>query len=99
VFPAIAEGCGLPLLESLWMGVPCVCSDLAVLRENTAGGGCLPVAVNDRAKWKAALRRVLTEDAMHAILRSEATARRLPTWAEAAGTLRQALLGGTRAEW
>ena len=24
VFPTIAEGCGLPLLESLWQGVPCV---------------------------------------------------------------------------
>jgi len=32
VFPTIAEGCGLPLLEALWRGVPCVCSDLPVLR-------------------------------------------------------------------
>ncbi|HTO03915.1 MAG TPA: glycosyltransferase, partial [Opitutus sp.] len=40
VFPTIAEGCGLPLLESLWHGVPCVCSDLPVLRENADGGGC-----------------------------------------------------------
>lgn len=91
VFPTVAEGCGLPLLESLWMGVPCVCSDLPVLRENSAGGGCLPVALNDRAKWKAALRRVLTEDALHAILRAEATTRALPTWAEAAQTLRSGL--------
>lgn len=100
VFPTIAEGCGLPLLESLWMGVPCVCSDLPVLRENTAGGGCLPVAVNDRAKWKATLRRVLTEDAMHAILQAEATSRALPTWAEAAAVVRQALqAGGTKPGW
>ncbi len=99
VFPTIAEGCGLPLLESLWMGVPCVCSDLPVLRENSAGGGCLPVALNDRAKWKATLRRVLTEDAMWAILVSEATSRRLPTWPEAAAVLRQALQPGTKAGW
>jgi glycosyltransferase involved in cell wall biosynthesis len=91
VVPTIAEGCGLPLLESLWMGVPCVCSDLPVLRENTAGGGCLPVALNDRAKWKAALRRVLTEDALQAILTAEATSRALPTWAGAAETVRGAL--------
>jgi glycosyltransferase involved in cell wall biosynthesis len=100
VFPTIAEGCGLPLLESLWMGVPCVCSDLPVLRENTAGGGCVPVALNERAAWKAALRRILTEDAMHAILTSEATTRALPTWADTAETLRQALqAGNTRAAW
>ena len=40
VFPTLAEGCGLPLLESLWSGVPCFCSDLPVLRENGEAGGC-----------------------------------------------------------
>ena len=91
VFPTVAEGCGLPLLESLWMGVPCVCSDLPVLRENADGGGCLPVALNDRAAWREALRRVLTDDALQARLTREATTRSLPTWAEAAQTLRRAL--------
>ena len=87
VFPTIAEGCGLPLLESLWMGVPCVCSDLPVLRENADGGGCVTVAPNDRAAWAAALRRVLTDDALHAKLTREATTRALPTWAGAAAVL------------
>ena len=91
LFPTIAEGCGLPLLESLCQGVPCVCSDLPVLRENAAGGGCLPVAVNDRAAWTAALRQVLTDDALVARLETEAATRALPTWAEAAETLRAAL--------
>lgn len=91
VFPTLAEGCGLPLLESLWMGVPCVCSDLPVLRENTAGGGCLPVTLNDRVKWKAALRRVLSGDALRPILAAEATSRSLPTWAETAAAVRTAL--------
>lgn len=91
VFPTIAEGCGLPLVESLWMGVPCVCSDLPVLRENADGGGCLPAAVNDRAAWIEALRRVLTDDALIARLTGEATTRPLPTWADAAAALRAAL--------
>ena len=91
VFPTIAEGCGLPLLESLWTGVPCVCSDLPVLRENADGGGCLPVAVNDPAAWKAALRRVLTDDALVARLTAEAGSRSLPTWAGAARILRESL--------
>jgi glycosyltransferase involved in cell wall biosynthesis len=91
VFPTIAEGCGLPLLESLWMGVPCVCSDLPVLRENAGGGGCLPVAPNDHAAWRDALRRILTDEALHTRLTREATTRPLPTWADAAQTLRRAL--------
>lgn len=91
VFPTLAEGCGLPLLESLWMGVPCVCSDLPVLRENADAGGCLNVTLDDRAAWHAALQRILTDDGLHARLASEAVARTLPTWAEAAQTLAQAL--------
>lgn len=91
VFPTMAEGCGLPLLESLWMGVPCVCSDLPVLRENADGGGCVPLPLNDRCAWRDALRRVLTDDGHHAQLVREATTRSLPTWKAAAERIRAAL--------
>ncbi len=91
VFPTIAEGCGLPVFESLWRGVPCVCSDLPVLRENTAGGGCLTAAVNDPADWSRQLRAVLTDDALSIRLRAEAAARPLPTWADTARAVRAAL--------
>ena len=91
VFATIAEGCGLPLLESLWMGVPCVCSDLPVLRENADGGGCLSVAPNDRAAWTTGLRRILTDDALYGRLAHEAISRELPTWKAAAQTIGAAL--------
>lgn len=91
VFPTLAEGCGLPLLEALWQGVPCVCSDLPVLRENAAAGGCLPVALNDHDAWVAALRQLLTDEALHGRLAREAVARPLPTWAGAARQILQAL--------
>ncbi len=91
VFPTIAEGCGLPLLESLQLGVPCVCSDLPVLRENADGGGCVPVPVNEADAWCAALRRLLTDDAWVAALRVQAKARVLPAWADTAKALRAAL--------
>jgi glycosyltransferase involved in cell wall biosynthesis len=91
VYPTLAEGCGLPLLESLWRGVPCVCSDLPVLRENADAGGCLAVAPNDMAAWKSALRAVLTDPAVGQKLRAEAAARTLPRWADTAAQLRAAL--------
>ena len=87
VLPTLAEGCGLPLLESLWRGVPCGGSDLPALRENAAGGGCLTVAPGDRDAWQQALRRILTDDALAARLAAEAGARTLPTWAQAAETV------------
>jgi len=90
-FPTLAEGCGLPLLEALWRGVPCVCSDLPVLRENADGGGCLVAAVNDAADWAAKLRTVLTDREVGMRLQREAMARTLPRWADTARALRKVL--------
>ncbi len=90
-FPTVAEGCGLPLLEALWRGVPCVCSDLPVLRENADGGGCLVAGVNDAADWAAKLRLVLADREVSARLQREAMARPLPRWTNTAQTLRKAL--------
>lgn len=87
VFPTLAEGCGLPLLESLWQGVPCVCSDLPALRENAGAGGCLVVPAGDAVAWSEALRRLVIDDALHRGLQETAAARPLPTWAEAAQLL------------
>jgi glycosyltransferase involved in cell wall biosynthesis len=91
VFPTRAEGCGLPLLESLWLGVPCVCSDLPVLRENADGGGCVPVGLDDSAAWREALRRILTDEAWAAELATAAAMRPLPTWKETAEAVRVGL--------
>ncbi len=88
---SIAEGCGLPLHESLWLGVPCACSGIAPFAENAAGGGCAVVAGNTLEGWVSALRRLLADDEYHARLASEASTRALPTWAAAAAALRASL--------
>ena len=61
--------------------------DIPYLYDVPVGGGGLPVAVNDRAAWKDALRRVLTDEALAARLARESGARPLPTWAGAAQSL------------
>jgi len=83
-FPTLAEGFGLPLVEALWAGVPCVCSNLPVLREQAEGGGCVLVAPDDLPAWVFALRKILTDDGHALQLRNEARQRRLPTWRDAA---------------
>jgi len=90
-FPTVAEGCGLPVLESLWKGRPCVCSDMPVLREIADSGGCLVAAPNDRDAWVGALRAALSDDAVWRRLAAGAAARPLPVWADAAGMLAGAL--------
>ena len=92
VFPTRAEGCGLPIIESLWRGLPCVCSDLPVLRENADGGGCVAVPLDYLPAWVAALRKILTDDAHYARLTNEAQNRPLVTWRETANTIRSELI-------
>jgi glycosyltransferase involved in cell wall biosynthesis len=93
---SVAEGCGLPLLESLWMGVPCICSDIEALAESAAGGGCEVVPGNTAGAWVEALRRVVTDEAHASRLAGEAQSRALPTWAGAAAAIRSALSGAPR---
>lgn len=47
VFVSTAEGYGLPLSESLWLGLPCITSNMAPMTEIAAGGGALLVDPTD----------------------------------------------------
>ncbi len=87
LFATRAEGCGLPVLESLWQGVPCLCSDLPVLRESAEGGGCLLLPLEQPERWKEALRTLARDEAAWRRLADSAIVRPLPRWSEAAGAL------------
>ncbi len=80
VYPSVLEGFGLPVIESLWFGRPCVCANFGVMAENAAGGGCLPVDVRDPAALAGAILRVAGEPGFRRQLALEATTRQLKTW-------------------
>ena len=54
LFPSLAEGYGLPLVEAFGMGVPAIASDLPVFKEI---GGDIPTYLGstDEAGWEAAI--------------------------------------------
>ena len=87
VFPSLAEGNGLPVLEALWAGVPCLCSQLPALAEHAQGGGCVQLPPVDPARWAEELRSLLTDDRRIADLTTGALNRPLPTWRDAAETI------------
>ncbi len=91
VFPSQAEGNGLPVIEALWSGLPCVCSDIPALVEHAGGGGCLTLPVNDVVAWTDGLRRVLTDERLVGELTRAALNRRLTTWRESAEAVLTAL--------
>jgi glycosyltransferase involved in cell wall biosynthesis len=87
VLPSRAEGCGLPVLESLWAGLPVLATALPSIVESARGGGCLLVPPDDPVALAAALRRLLAEDALVRGLTGEAVRRDLPRWSDTARSL------------
>ena len=62
VFPSRYESWGLAIVEAMAVGVPVVASDIAGIREATAGSACL-VPLDDPAAWALAIERLIGDRA------------------------------------
>ncbi len=80
VFPSINEGFGLPVTESLSCGTPVITSRYGSMAEIAADGGALLVNPRDDHDLTDAMRRLLTDDELHAELAAQARARPARTW-------------------
>jgi len=80
VYPSLMEGFGLPVLESLVFGKPCVVASTGALGEVAADGGCATVEEPSAAKLAAVIGRLLNDPAEVAKLTAEAQARTFRTW-------------------
>ncbi|MBI2814953.1 MAG: glycosyltransferase [Opitutae bacterium] len=87
VYPSLVEGFGLPVLESLQHGKPCICSNRGALGESIAGGGCVGLASVDATHLADAIRRLLQNPAELAALAAQARARKFKTWPDYAREL------------
>jgi glycosyltransferase involved in cell wall biosynthesis len=87
VYPSLLEGFGLPVIESLSHGRPCVSSGKGALGEVTRGGGCLALPSVDAASLAAAIERLLTDEPALGRLSAEARSRKFKTWADYAREL------------
>ena len=97
VFPSFLEGFGLPIVESLSLGRPCICGGNGALGEVARGGGCLIVDQTDVPQLTEAMRRLLTNEQLYTRLSAEARARQFETWAEYLVRHRTVLMGGAAA--
>lgn len=84
VYPSLMEGFGLPVLESLAHGKPCICSGRGALGEAAQGGGCLTLEQVDAAALAGAIETLLRSPTERTRLGAEAGARTFKTWAECA---------------
>ncbi|MEX1118045.1 MAG: glycosyltransferase [Terrimicrobiaceae bacterium] len=82
VFGSWIEGFGLPVVESLWFGKPCLCANQGVMAENARGGGCLTVDVQDTEALTTGLLRLACDEELRRRLANEALARKMKTWGD-----------------
>lgn len=87
VFPSLHEGYGLPVAESLALGVPVITSNYGSTAEIAADGGCLVIDPRDDDDLTAAMRTLLTDPERLAELRAEITRRPRRTWDDFAAEL------------
>lgn len=80
VYPSLMEGFGLPVLESVAHGTPCICSSGGALGEAARGGGCVALEAADAESIANALERILTNPNERSRLAAEARQRSMKSW-------------------
>jgi glycosyltransferase involved in cell wall biosynthesis len=87
VYPSLMEGFGLPVLESLAHGKPCLCSSRGALGEAARDGGCVTLDSMDADSLAAAILRLLQNPSALAALAAAARARTFKSWPDYAAEL------------
>ncbi|MEM9159354.1 MAG: glycosyltransferase [Verrucomicrobiota bacterium] len=80
LFGSRAEGCGLPVLESLWRGVPVLCSQLRSVGESSRFGGCRMFEAGNVGALKEALQDYIEDRGQLEELTTGIRTEALPRW-------------------
>jgi len=93
VYPSLAEGFGLPVVESLARGTPCITASVGATAETAADlGGCLTVDPTDTGAIQAAIGRMLDEPSLRDSLVAGFRRDRMRRWEDYARDI-QAVVG------
>jgi glycosyltransferase involved in cell wall biosynthesis len=82
IFGSWVEGFGLPVLESLWRGLPCICHNGSALAEIAPGGGTLMVDMEDEDAIADGIVQLASNHILFEKLSAEALIRPLRTWSD-----------------
>ncbi len=93
VYPSLVEGFGLPILESIWMGRPCVTHCDGVMHELASGGGCMTVDMTNTEELARGLERMASDRNLLAELSDQAKRRHVTTWEEYGEQVATRLMG------
>lgn len=82
VYPSLAEGFGLPVIESVARGRACICSGRGAIGETARGGGCLALDSVDDLSLATAIARLLAHPRERNALAEAGRRRKFKTWAD-----------------
>lgn len=82
VYASEIEGFGMPILESVWYGKPCLCHSSGVMAELALGGGVATVDMTDTNAMSAKLEELIENPSLRRELAIQAIDRKLKTWDE-----------------
>ncbi|WJV63241.1 glycosyltransferase [Pectobacteriaceae bacterium CE70] len=80
VYPSVREGFGLPIVESLWFGRPCICANFGQMAELLQHGGCYGVNVHNADEIRDAIIALANNGSEYQKLVEEALNRHFKTW-------------------
>jgi glycosyltransferase involved in cell wall biosynthesis len=93
VYPSLMEGFGLPVLESLARGRPCVCSGENAIAETARDGGCLTIGTPTASALAEGIRVLLLNRQLLTSLQQQAASLKIRTWSDYAADLKWLALG------
>ncbi len=81
-YPSEIEGFGMPIIESLWFGKPCLCSDSGSIGELGGKGGCALTDILSIDSIAKTVYRLIDDQDYYLTLQHEACDRHITTWDE-----------------
>lgn len=87
VYPSEIEGFGIPIIESVWNGKPCLCSDSGSIGELAIMGGCCSTNILDPKAISSSLYKLCTNKDYYIKLQHEACDRYIATWSDYSKTI------------
>ncbi|MFA6037625.1 MAG: glycosyltransferase family 1 protein [Legionellales bacterium] len=91
VYPSTEEGFGLPILESLWYGKPCICANFGAMEEVAQQGGCLRINTWDKIELEQAIAHLIENESYRLQLTQEALTRPIATWQDYASAIKKSM--------
>lgn len=87
VFPSLDEGFGLPILESIAHGKPCITSNFGVMSELARDGGCITCDTRSSDALADCIHKLLTDKNLLKKLTFEACSKPVRTWSQYASEI------------